>query len=129
MGDENKLGNSTKGNIVASILIALLAGGSAPWWWSKVFPVSSTEHPKSSHYMSALEGNTDRPGADLSDQGIEVNSAEECSDLCLKNDNCRAMTFVKHPEANGGICWQKGSIPTPEPFPGRVSGVKTIAPK
>jgi len=30
-----------------------------------------------------------------------------------KNDSCKAMTFVKHPDANGGICWQKGSVPSP----------------
>lgn len=29
--------------IVVGVAIALLAGGSAPWWWSKVFPQHPTE--------------------------------------------------------------------------------------
>jgi hypothetical protein len=30
--------------IVIAVVIALIAGGSAPWWWARLFP-TTTEHP------------------------------------------------------------------------------------
>ena len=68
--------------------------------------------------MGPLEGGTNRPGQDLSTVGIQTNSAAECSDLCRDNGNCRAMTFVKHSDRNGGVCWLKGTVASPTPDPG-----------
>jgi len=28
--------------ILIAVVIALIAGGSAPWWWGKVFPTAPT---------------------------------------------------------------------------------------
>ena len=53
-----------------------------------------------------------------------MNSAAECSDLCGDNANCQAMTFVKHPSDNGGICWLKGTGARATPNPEMVSAEK-----
>lgn len=113
-------------SIVVAVIIALLAGGSAPWWWNKVFPEQRqpAPQPKSSSYMGELEPATDRHGGDLYSSGIAVNSAQECSELCTADDNCKAMTFVKYPNSNGGVCWKKGSVPSPSGNPYMVSAVK-----
>jgi PAN domain-containing protein len=113
-------------SIVVAVVIALLAGGSAPWWWNKVFPEQRRlpRQPKNSSYMGDLEPATNRQGGDLYSLGIVVNSAQECSDLCAADDNCKAMTFVKHPNSNGGECWKKGSVPSPSGNPYMVSSVK-----
>ena len=138
--DGSKAGSSLQ-TIIVSIVLALAVGGSAPWWWNRVFPdarpvqsptPSPTPSPDPSRplettpraYMGPLEGGTNRPAGDLSNVGIQVNSAAECSDLCLSDLNCKAMTFVKHADANGGICWLKGSIPSPTPDGAMVSAVK-----
>ena len=115
-------------SIVVAVVIALLAGGSAPWWWNKVFPEQRPRghQPKNSSYMGDLEPATNRRGGDLYSLGIIVNSAQECSDLCAADDNCKAMTFVKHPTSNGGECWKKGSVPGPSKNPNMVSSVKHL---
>jgi len=117
--------------VIAAIIIALAVGGSAPWWWNKVFqnrpsepPITSSAEPSKTPYMGPLEGGTDRLGGDLSKVGIQVNTAAECSDMCLHEQNCLSMTFVKHPDANGGICWLKPSIPPPQANQAMVSAVK-----
>lgn len=37
-GDEGTESGGTLSKVVVGVLIALLAGGSAPWWWAKLFP-------------------------------------------------------------------------------------------
>lgn len=74
--------------------------------------------------MGSLEGGTNRQGSDLSSVGVLTNSAAECSDMCREDANCKAMTFVKHSNTNGGICWLKGSVPGPSPHSSMVSAVK-----
>ena len=121
-------------NILAAVVIALLVGTSSPWWWAKLFPSKSqgggrpdSQPSLTQSSMGELEGGTNRQGGDLSGVGIQVNSAQECSDYCAAEGNCRAMTFVKHPDANGGICWLKGSVPSPHPNPLAVSAVKRFS--
>jgi hypothetical protein len=87
-------------------------------------PQRATEPPPQRATMGPLEGGTNRQGGDLSAVGIQVNSAGECSDMCEQNYNCRAMTFVKHASANGGICWLKGTVGSPYPNPSMVSAIK-----
>ena len=41
-----------------------------------------------------------------------------------ESPECRAMTFVKHAAAEGGICWLKGSVPAPVPAAGITSAIK-----
>lgn len=111
--------------IIIGIVLALVAGGSSPWWWNELFPPGGgSAQPPVGPYMGSLEGGTNRTGGDLSTVGIQSNSAAECSDLCLSDQNCRAMTFVKHDNANGGICWLKGSIPSPSSDQAMVSAIK-----
>jgi hypothetical protein len=137
-------------SIAVAVVIAFVGGGSAPWWWPRVFPDRQTVQTQPSQgtitqtatptpaptppganipagkqpYMGPLEGGTNRAGSDLSSTGIQTNSAQECSDLCAGNDTCKAMTFVKHPDANGGICWMKGAIPSPTANQQMVSATK-----
>jgi hypothetical protein len=73
--------------------------------------------------MRPLEVGTDRPGSDLQ-PGFQVASAEDCSAQCTARQDCRAMTFVKHAAAEGGICWLKGSVPAPVPASGVISAIK-----
>lgn len=40
---EGKWRGGTVATIIAGVAIALIAGGSAPWWWSKVFPPYSQQ--------------------------------------------------------------------------------------
>ncbi len=117
--------------IIVGLVLALLAGSSSPWWWNKVSPSSKSASSGSggsshlpTHFMGPLEGGTNRQGSDLSAVGIQSNNASECSDLCDRDDNCMAMTFVKHNNANGGICWPKGSVASPAPNQSMVSAVK-----
>jgi tetratricopeptide (TPR) repeat protein len=73
--------------------------------------------------MQSLEVGTDRPGSDLQ-PGFQLSSAEDCSARCAALQDCRAMTFVKHAAAEGGICWLKGSVPAPVPAAGITSAIK-----
>ena len=124
--DSSKSGSALQA-IIVGIVLALVAGGTSPWWWNKVFqdnpPANSTPSPRPP-YMGSLEGGTSRQGSDLSSVGIQSNSAAECSDACGSDPNCKAMTFVKHSTANGGICWLKGSVSSPTPNQAMVSAVK-----
>ena len=125
---ENTKSSAIK-SIVVAVFITLLVGGSAPWWWGRLFPeqprVEVPSDPKKRQpYMGPLEGGTTRNGGDLSKVGIQANSAAECSDLCAANESCKAMTFVKHSDANGGICWTKGSVPSPSDDQAMVSAIK-----
>ncbi len=120
--DSSKSGSALQA-ITVGIVLALVAGGTSPWWWNKVFPDNTPPQARPS-YMGSLEGGTSRQGSDLSNVGIQSNSAAECSDSCGSDPNCKAMTFVKHANANGGICWLKGSVATPTPNQAMVSAVK-----
>jgi hypothetical protein len=73
--------------------------------------------------MRPLEVGIDRPGGDLQ-PGFQVPGAEQCSAQCAARGDCRAMTFVKHAAAEGGICWLKGSVPAGIPARGVTSAIK-----
>jgi hypothetical protein len=65
-----------------------------------------------SPYMGQLQWNTNLPGSDVSNiDNVEVNTAGECSNECQRDDRCKAMTFVKHQSAPGGVCWLKDEVP------------------
>jgi hypothetical protein len=109
------------GKIIIGVVIALLAGGSSPWWWTKVFPPAIPKAP----YMSELQWNTNLQGSDIANiNKPEVNTAGECSDLCLKNPHCKAVTFVQHPSGSGGICWLKDAVPPRSANAAMTSAIK-----
>ena len=151
MGDRSDKSDSAVRTILIAVVIALLAGGSAPWWWGKVFPGSVSQNPQtlansesgSSHsgspspthetkrdrpspaptpYMGKLEMATNRDGHDISN--FSVDDAEECSRTCEADSRCKAMTFVKHPSEPGGICWLKDGVPPISSNPAMISAVK-----
>jgi len=130
--------------IIIGVIIALATGGSAPFWWQYVFPGhqtpaktngtnlqsttgptsggQSTPQPRST--MSAIERRTNLSGGDLAGNGLESNSSEECSNLCLHDNGCKAMTFVYHPAGGGGVCWLKNAVPAPSSNPSMDSAIK-----
>lgn len=64
------------------------------------------------------EAGTDRPGGDYSRfdnlNGLDV-TPQLCKEICLKQDKCKAWTFVKPNTIQGpkGVCWLKDSVPSP----------------
>jgi len=105
MANKARQSESATQKIVVGVVLALLVGTSGPWWWEKLFP---PEHP----VMSQLLWNTNYQDSDIANiDRPEVNTAGECSELCLKNEQCMAMTFVQHPDKPGGICWLKDEVP------------------
>ena len=146
-------GSKSSGGVLQTILvavaIALLAGGSAPWWWNQLFPHQPTppstqiqaqtpEQPGNDKTpdpaaakptpppptMGELEGGTNLNGGDFGPIGMQSNSAEECSYACLQDATCKAMTFVKNSPATGGVCWLKSSVPAATPNASMTSAVK-----
>jgi hypothetical protein len=89
-------------------------------------PSGNTQPGRQQPYMGPLELATNRNGSDLFNPGIQVKNASECSNMCEQNVRCQAMTFVQHPNANGGICWLKGSVPSPSPHTVMTSAVKVF---
>ena len=119
MADKGKQSEGATQKIVVGVVLALAVGGSAPWWWEKLFPpkhVVMSELLWNTNYQDHDIANIDRP---------EVNTAGECSDLCLKHSQCKAMTFVQHPDKPGGICWFKGSVPQSSEAGGMTSAYKS----
>lgn len=112
-------GDGLVGKIAIAVVVALLVGGGPPWWWSALFRPS----------MSELQWNTDLPGRDINNvDKAEVNTAGACSEACLKNADCKSMTFVEHPSPRpGGICWLKNTVPPGYHRPGMTSAVKRTA--
>lgn len=54
----------------------------------------------------------------------EVNTAGECSNLCERDDRCKAMTFVMNTPRPGGVCWLKDAVPPLTPNNIMVSAKK-----
>jgi hypothetical protein len=59
----------------------------------------------------AFEHGYDRPGGQLVGKYTGVSNAQHCYNLCSRNANCVAFTWVK-PNIQGptGVCWLKGSL-------------------
>jgi len=74
--------------------------------------------------MSPFEEGINHPRGDLAGTGTESESKQECATRCLRDNECKAMTFVHHPDGVGGICWLKGTINSATPHPDMVSAVK-----
>ena len=85
-----------------------------------VFAMTRNVRPRAT--MGPLEGSTNRQGHDLA--SVQTNSAAECSEMCRDNTSCLAMTWVKHPNAFGGMCWLKDSAGQPTSNPVMVSAIK-----
>lgn len=118
MAIQSKQSDSATQKIVVGVVLALLVGGSKPYWWDRLFPRDEAR-------MSELLWNTNYQGSDLANiDRPDVNTAGECSDLCLKNEQCMAMTFVQHVDRPGGICWLKSKVPDPTEAPQMASAYK-----
>ena len=87
-------------------------------------PPSNTEQPRV--VMGELEVGVNHQGSDISN--FEVESAEACSRACRDDPRCKVMTFVKHPDASGGICWLKSDVAPRSPDPNMTSAVKHYEP-
>ena len=122
-GESDSSSSGTFWKIAVPVLVALLSGGSAPYWgpslWNKMFPPP---------YMGELLIAQNYHGDDIANiEKAEVNTAGECSMLCEKEQRCKAMTFVKHGENKpGGICWLKDAVPPLTPNSQMVSARKVF---
>ncbi len=117
MGTEETGGKGFRGILIA-IVVALAAGGTAPWWWQRIFE----HHP--SRYMGALEQDKNRQGNDYSNFGVATPA--ECSKACQVDDQCQAMTYVPVATGQGGICWLKNGVAPVSDVKGYVSAVKRV---
>jgi hypothetical protein len=112
---------------IAAILIVM---GTGTWLFLtfRSQPSSDSPVPQASRPMSArmgpLEPATNRQGRDLSVAGIHAASAQQCSDLCAADNHCMSMSFAKTSGSNAGICFLKGSVPSPSPNDAMISAVK-----
>jgi hypothetical protein len=68
--------------------------------------------------MGGLEYERSYSGADYRD--ARVASAAECSAICAREPQCRAMTFI----VDQSRCWLKSAVPPAQPAGGMVSAVK-----
>ena len=72
-----------------------------------------------------LEHNIDRQGSVYRDFDLSTDASPQvCRQLCLKDDHCRAFTYVR-PAAEGQKphCWLKNPVPEPSACSLCVSGV------
>jgi hypothetical protein len=87
----------------------------------KVTPSTDPAPPVSHAVMSALQYDKAYIGEDLDSKGKPAASPEDCSALCMSDDRCHAMTYIKSQQ----LCWLKhspngGSAQTPD----MISAVK-----
>jgi hypothetical protein len=61
--------------------------------------------------VAAFEDGYNRPGGEFIGKRSGVANAQQCYQMCLRNPNCVAFTWVK-PNIQGptGMCWLKGSL-------------------
>ena len=116
--------------ILVGVVIALVAGGSSPWWWCKVFscsvqtqstsalggggvmsspspervPPSPSKPARYTGQMGPLEEGISYTQGDMYDQPAA--SPQDCQVLCSNDDRCVAVTFVKSQQR----CWVKNAI-------------------
>jgi hypothetical protein len=114
--------SSSLKTILGAIIIALIAGSSSPWWWDRAFP----KHPPASTIVTKPElpaqtpGSSDPPVSRFVMSALQYDKAylqedlysrptanpEDCSDLCMHDERCRAMTYIKSQQ----LCWIKHSV-------------------
>lgn len=108
--------------IAIPLAVALLTGSSAPFWWHWLFPAPP---PPPLPHMSELMWRVNLQGSDIVNlDNTSINTAGACSQACLANDDCKAMTFVQHPSGVGGVCWLKNEVPPATPNAAMTSAIK-----
>jgi hypothetical protein len=84
--------------------------------------------PAGQTVMGPLELSTNRQGRDLDASGVRVSTAQECSNRCAAEPQCRAMSFAAGDSGKEGFCFLKGSVSEATPAAGIVSAVKASSP-
>jgi hypothetical protein len=122
-------------------LLATVIGGVLIYWMTVGFPEwfhpgsPKTTIPQQSFppprakpaRMGELQLQTNLQGGDIENIDKQaVNTAGACSELCLRNNGCKAMTFVQHPTGSGGICWLKDTVPAASRNPAMTSAIKVF---
>jgi hypothetical protein len=108
-------------------LLATIVGGVTIYWFTQGFSTHGGAGDPPIGHMGEIQWRTNLQGSDIANiDKPEVNTAGECSELCLKNSHCKAMTFVQHPTGAGGICWLKDAAPAPSMDANMQSAVKLI---
>ncbi len=71
--------------------------------------------------MGPLQHGVNFDHHDINPDGwVQVASAEACSDLCHRNDDCKAMTYV----ISNKTCWLKFDVPQGISNPDMISAVR-----
>lgn len=110
--------SGTLKTVLSAIVITLVAGGTSPWWYDGMFPKTPQPRPSPTEpaaqgsepvgprfVMGALQYDKAFIGRDLSSSGTPASSPEDCSNLCMNDDRCHAMTYIKSQQ----LCWLKSS--------------------
>ncbi|WP_139792840.1 PAN domain-containing protein [Pseudophaeobacter leonis] len=63
---------------------------------------------------------TDYPGADLTTDGIRDVSFAQCKAICMKSEQCNAVSYVQ----NRSWCWPKSGVERQRPTAGVISAFK-----
>jgi len=72
-----------------------------------------------------MEMNTDRPGNDYEKFDLRASEPELCEDICMKDEACKAWTYVKPGfQGNNPRCMLKNNVPPPKASRCCISGVK-----
>ena len=109
--------------VLVAVAVAVILGA----WFLRTSRPAAEDAPPARAAMGALEERTDRSGSDLSRHPLPANNAGECAGFCEAEADCKAMTWVKHPDMFGGVCWLKGAVPAPSENEAAVSAVKREA--
>jgi len=109
-----KSSDSTFSKILVGVVIALLAGGSSPWWWCKVFSCSeatqSTQRGTTIGSVPTPEGNGPSPGPEGAkaspskpsrytgemgplEEGISYNQGDLYDEPASSPEDCRNLCY------------------------------------
>ncbi len=93
----NSQNGNGMGQIIAAVLLTLIAGGTAPWWWDKFFagessPNTSIEDPSGQNSSSAPESS-----GDSVDQGQQSFKASQRNGVLSKEYSAYGSSFVVLP--------------------------------
>lgn len=115
---DSKPTSGTLKTLIGAIILALIAGTSSPWWYDRLFPKAPP--PAIQDTSRATPGPAPAAAAATSMSALEYDkaylqgdiyskpsvSAEDCSTLCLNEEKCKAMTYIKSQQ----LCWIKGAV-------------------
>jgi PAN domain len=90
-----------------------------PFFAGAFLAITSTLAPA----QMTFEVNIDRPGSDYNDFSLDRASARLCQEACIRDEYCRAWTYVRPGYQGAPHCWLKDAVPRSRPNPCCISGI------